>query len=188
MSSIAAAKKRRAGIQPNAQEPQIPSKPASTSSAPLSIAQVFASIDTRLIHLETTMIDHKLSNQNQKTAQEEPESASTIFAEYIEDMNQKFDILAEEITNTKDLLLKLQTFTMEVNKMLVDNNVNAATVATVSVTNNIEPEPEPQPIFISNKPIKEKKNNTEKKVVVIEPSIILKYNPEIIESGSSSSV
>ena len=211
MSSIAAAKKRRAGIQSNVPEPPQPQQRTpqnGPSTGPLSIAQVFASIDKRLIHLETTMIEQKLSNSNQNKVQEEqdPESESnTMFAEYIEEMNQKFDILAEEITNTKDLLLKLQTFTMEVNKMLVDKVLlsSSSTMSdglvfdysnpplenddTNTNTKNVETvvESKPDQTAHHSKPVKERKSSADKKNanVTIDPSIMLKYNPEIAEQA-----
>ena len=41
--------------------------------------------------------------------------------EYMEEMDTKFNMLAEEIMNMKDIVLKLQSFTMEVNKSLVSS-------------------------------------------------------------------
>jgi hypothetical protein len=209
MSSIAAAKKRRAGIQSNVPEPLQPQQRTAQNgqaTAPLSIAQVFASIDKRLIHLETTIIEQKLSNSNQNKTQEEkdPESESnTMFAEYIEEMNQKFDILAEEITNTKDLLLKLQTFTMEVNKMLVDKVLLSSSSAMSDGlvfdysnpplenddinTKNVETvvESKPEQTVHHSRPVKERKSSANKNnaSVTIDPSIMLKYNPEIVEQA-----
>jgi len=36
-------------------------------------------------------------------------------------MDHKFGVLVEEITNLKDIVLKLQSYTMDVNKMLIDD-------------------------------------------------------------------
>jgi hypothetical protein len=211
MSSIAAAKKRRAGIQSNVPEtPQSSSRipvsnsngtNQSVSTGPLSIAQVFASIDKRLIHLETSLIEQKLSNPNTIQEEQEPES-NTMFSEYIEEMNQKFDILAEEITNTKDLLLKLQTFTMEVNKILLDKVLYSTPITDNLVfdysnpplvnddTKNVETivESKMQQTSHHSKPVKERKTTTEKKntTMTIDPSIMLKYNQDNIEQSSSS--
>ena len=44
-------------------------------------------------------------------------------AEIISEYNSRFDLLAEEINNLKDVILKLQTFTMEVNKTLMDERI-----------------------------------------------------------------
>jgi len=41
--------------------------------------------------------------------------------EYITEMDAKFGMLVEEITNLKDIVLKLQTYTMDVNKMLLED-------------------------------------------------------------------
>ena len=112
-------------------------------------------------------------------------------------MNQKFDILAEEITNTKDLLLKLQTFTMEVNKMLVDKVLLSSSSAMPdglvfdysnpplenddTNTKNVETvvESKQEQTAHHSRPVKERKSSADKKNanVTIDPSIMLKYNP-----------
>ena len=38
-------------------------------------------------------------------------------------MDKKFFMLAEELTNMKDIVMKLQTFTMEVNKNLYEERI-----------------------------------------------------------------
>jgi hypothetical protein len=51
------------------------------------------------------------------------ESSSNL-NEIIEDFQQKFLLLAEEINLIKDTLLKLQTYTMDVNKSLLEERIN----------------------------------------------------------------
>ena len=130
MSSISAAKKRRAGIQPNSspepQSSQSSSFQNNQPKQPLTIVQVIASIDKRLISLETfvNIQQEQVSNKTNENHSNTNENAlseqnTTMFKEYMEDMNTKFEILAEEITNLKDIVLKLQTYTMDVNKILM---------------------------------------------------------------------
>lgn len=130
MSSIAAAKKRRAGIQSNVPiEPtqKLPQPPAQ----PLSMAQVINSIDKRLINLETFVSIQNSSKSNLTTVSANSSSDlkltsndTNMFSEYVDDMNVKFSLLAEEITNLKDIVLKLQTYTMDVNKTLMEERIH----------------------------------------------------------------
>ena len=120
--AIASARQKRAGIQP---EPvSVPkSQQQTSSSSGLTLPQVIALIDTRLTKLEKFA----------KDTQEQPvrSAVSTIESGdvgdlngILEDFNNRFVILAEEIAQLKDTLLKLQSYTMDVNKMLLDERVN----------------------------------------------------------------
>jgi hypothetical protein len=61
--------------------------------------------------------------------------APTMDDEFVEDINSKFEMLANEIADLKDMLLKLQTFTMEVNKRLVDERIQL--LSDVKVGDNV---------------------------------------------------
>ena len=104
MSSIAAAKRRRAGGESTPPLPP-PQQMQTQNEAPkMTIQQAFGIIDTRLTILEKAT---------------KPEATnSTANLEYMEEMDQKFMMLAEEITTMKDIVLKLQSFTMEVNQKM----------------------------------------------------------------------
>ena len=120
-NSIAAAKRRRAGVIE--QPPQSPPPPPlatqqGQSSAPMSrltLPQIIALFDTRISKLENSTPTNVSSAAND----EKNES----IAAYVEEMDHKFNLLVEEITALKDMLMKLQSFTMEVNKMLVDERI-----------------------------------------------------------------
>jgi len=127
--AIASARQRRAGItQP--EPPLPPSKPTVEPPAGLTLPQVIALVDTRLIKLEQFMKD--------TLSQEKPAAggissqvdvsingeATINLNEILEDYNNRFIILAEEISQIKDTLLKLQSYTMDVNKMLLEERVN----------------------------------------------------------------
>jgi hypothetical protein len=43
--------------------------------------------------------------------------------EFLEEVNTKFELLANEIAELKDMLIKLQSYTMEVNKRLVEERI-----------------------------------------------------------------
>jgi len=128
-NSNAAAKKRRAGIQPNT-PPMPPGTPGAAaqsgaSQAPgLTLPQVIAVIDQRLITLEKFMneSDGNLSVPN-LSGGEEGETGivmdSAEFNTFVEEINNRFQMLAEEINTLKDTVMKLQGYTMDVNKVLL---------------------------------------------------------------------
>jgi hypothetical protein len=136
-NSIAAAKKRRAGIQPTTpQQPNSfpPQSEASSMDSPkLTLPQVIAVIDNRLINLEQFMKEVKENGvQLEQFASEDSEnievndSTEVIkvpIAEYVVEMDKKFELLVEEISELKDIVLKLQSFTMEVNKTLMEDRI-----------------------------------------------------------------
>ena len=132
--AIASARQRRAGVtQP---EPPLPPQVSrSQEQGGLTLPQVIALVDSRLIKLEkfmkettentektvrfaTTPIDSDLSVGS--VLDDNEVDISTI----LDDFNSRFMMLAEEIASLKDTLLKLQTYTMDVNKMLLDERVN----------------------------------------------------------------
>lgn len=114
-NSIAAAKRRRAGVieQP---PPPVPSVSTQQGQVPsrLTLPQVISMLDARLVKLENSPI------------QEQPPQSiegSVSISEYVVEMDHKFSVLVEEITTLKDIVLKLQSYTMDVNKMLVDERI-----------------------------------------------------------------
>ena len=115
-NSIAAAKRRRAGVieQP---PPPVPSVSTQQGQVPsrLTLPQVISMLDARLVKLENSPI------QEQQPTQLIDGSVSV--SEYVVEMDHKFSVLVEEITTLKDIVLKLQAYTMDVNKMLVDERI-----------------------------------------------------------------
>jgi hypothetical protein len=111
--SLASAKAKRAGINPP--PPNVPSRapaPPQPSSPQagvrLSVPQVLAMFDSRLNKLEA--------------AAKAPVSTTTDRSG-LDDMESKFMMLAEEITTMKDVIMKLQAFTMDVNKTLFEERI-----------------------------------------------------------------
>ena len=134
--SLAAAKKRRAPIQPT--EPSMNNRnmppsnqngqPAPPSQGGLTLPQVIQVVDRRLIVLETFMNETRNSNNNVViNALNEPEEdggdstdVPSNLAEIIEEFDKRYELLAEEIVNIKNIVLSLQSYTMDVNKMLLE--------------------------------------------------------------------
>ena len=132
--SNASAKSRRAFIDTAKQNQFNPSIPTSspTQSQPstgLTLQQVISVIDKRLINVETFMKESKEEsskrvnfedeNQDNENENDNGNELNNIIIEY----NSRFSLLAEEISNIKDTLLKLQTYTMSVNKTLMEERI-----------------------------------------------------------------
>jgi hypothetical protein len=133
----AAARKRRAGgasFEPanptpqNSQQQQL--KPG--TPAGLTLPQVIAVVDARLIALETFV---KESKNAPAKVQVQAQAQTQISDETIDELNDKFEILANEIADLKDIVLKLQSYTMEVNKTLMEERISILSDVNVSSDN-----------------------------------------------------
>jgi hypothetical protein len=102
------ARKRRTQDPPSQPQPTFaPPVQQQQAQGGLTLPQVIALIDRRLTNLELpkTEVDSGDSNLNQDD---------------IEEFETRFDILAEEISNLKEIILSLQSYTMNVNKILLE--------------------------------------------------------------------
>ena len=117
-TSNAAAIRRRATPQNNTPTPQ-PGVPASQNRTPtsqnnkssqLTINQAITLITNRLTALE---------NQTKNTSVQDDNLPMIV-----EEFNNRFELIVNELNNIKDTVMKLQTYTMEVNKMLVDERIH----------------------------------------------------------------
>lgn len=127
-----AARKRRAGgasFEPqNPQQASRPGQGPSQGQGPatgLTLPQVIAVVDARLIKLETFMKETQTSGKQQViqaplTKMQQVDQAPIDISEF----DEKFEVLANEIADLKDIVLKLQSYTMDVNKMLMEERIN----------------------------------------------------------------
>lgn len=125
--AVASAKQRRAGVS-------APEPPAANLSAPappangLTLPQVIALVDSRLIKLEKFMKDtlegEPSLERSVSFAADATSGEETSVTEILQEYDNRFMLLAEEIAQVKDTLMKLQTYTMDVNKMLLEERVN----------------------------------------------------------------
>ena len=123
-SSNKSAIKRRAPIEqpkptyvsPNASIQQ--QVTTSTSPSGLTLPQVIALIDKRLVSLE--VITTELKN----TRDEEPTNSNSVDQDSIQElsneMDSRFEVFVEEFANLKNIVMSLQNYTMDVNKMLLE--------------------------------------------------------------------
>lgn len=138
MSSVA--RKRRSEVQtqqppqiaynpnPNAtpqmQQQQQQPKPMGTG---LTLPQVISVIDNRLVHLESFVKEQQMKEQQQNNttkSMDQQQPNSELPSEFVDEVQTRFDILAREISELKDVILKLQSFTMDVNKALLEERIN----------------------------------------------------------------
>ena len=115
--SLASAKAKRAGIAPTIPVPQsVPAVQGQQLQTKLTFQQVIHVIDNRLARLEQEM-KAKVASAPGPTPAKAPAQVQT------QDQESKFMMLAEEITTMKDVLMKLQAFTMDVNKTLFNERI-----------------------------------------------------------------
>lgn len=100
-------------------------------SAGLTLTQVISVVDRRLITLETFMREQKEQAQMSVTAATaSTDAVPAQVSEVLEEFNARFDIIADELASMKDMMLKLQSFTMEVNKTLMEERVRVLSSMT----------------------------------------------------------
>lgn len=129
----AAARKRRAGgatLQDNVAPTQTNNNLPQAPKGGLTLPQVISLVDKRLVTLETFMKESQSSQNNgTKTSSESATSASATSAseeavnQLADEFDSKFSILAQELAELKDVVLKLQSYTMEVNKTLYEERI-----------------------------------------------------------------
>mgnify|MGYP000742669623 CR=1 FL=1 len=129
----AAARKRRAGgasLQENGAPAQINSQQQQAPKGGLTLPQVISLVDKRLITLETFMKESKSSLQNvsvqsqtQSNVSDTASASEDAVNQLADEFDTKFTLLAQEVAELKDIVLKLQTYTMEVNKTLYEERI-----------------------------------------------------------------
>jgi len=131
---VAAARKRRApaSLQPPT-PPQISTQQQSQQQPGqgigLTLPQVIALVDKRLTIVESFMNESKTTGLSNNVVINSTNNS------IIEELNARYDMLAEEIINLKNIVLNLQSYTMEVNKTLMEERVRI--LSDVVVENEI---------------------------------------------------
>ena len=126
-ASIAAARKRR-GVAEKPAPLQSPPVTQQQVNQPvgLTLPQVITLVDKRLGILETFMKNQTDNNQNTMPNNSQSLNIDVVKDEIenmAEEFNSRYELLATEIQSIKDIVLKLQSYTMDVNKMLMEERV-----------------------------------------------------------------
>ena len=128
-SSNAAAIRRRVGNQVSAPpEPPQTGRPAivldsdqSTKTSGMTLQEVITHFNKRITSLEENKQPVNIATTDELNP-------------IIQEFNDRFELFATEIAMMKDQLLKLQTYTMDVNKMLLEERVQVLST-NISSTN-----------------------------------------------------
>jgi hypothetical protein len=107
--------------QSQSQQPQQQSRPMGSG---LTLPQVISVIDNRLITLENFVKEQQNNPKSMVESQKLQEQEQNLPADFVDEIQARFDILAREISDLKDVVLKLQSFTMDVNKSLLEERIN----------------------------------------------------------------
>jgi len=139
-NSISAAKRRRAGIiasspmfQSNTANAAASSVAEPTVKRPMSLQQVIGLFDQRLLHLEdyvvkqmknVPVLDVKPVGTREDVNMDDIASlVQNMMSEHFAEFNHRYEILAEEILNLKHIVMKLQSYTLDVNKTLIEERI-----------------------------------------------------------------
>ena len=124
-SSNAAAIRRRAGINPqpvtagstSTSSSSSASTPVTTNATKMTLPEVISNFDKRISQLEVKTVSSESSRGSSDPVV--PNNLNDVLDEF----NHRFEVLAQEISTLKDTILKLQSFTMDVNKVLMNERV-----------------------------------------------------------------
>jgi len=78
----------------------------------LTIQEFISTLDKRVVSLEES-INNTIKDTSEPTV-----------TDIIDEFNSRFDMFATELADIKDAMIKLQTYTMDVNKMLLDERID----------------------------------------------------------------
>jgi len=146
--SVAAARKRRAGIQntpvgpPGVPPPGMNQQPAPPQGG-LTLQQVINVINGRLLSLENAEKE-RASNPSVGPASEnsEPLKDGEIelpIGEILSEYAERFELLTQELADLKDVVLKLQSYTMDVNRTLLEERLSLSfTPAEIPDTDELD--------------------------------------------------
>ena len=80
----------------------------------LTLQQFISNLDKRVVTLEESL----------KTTSTIDNRTDSDISELIDEFNSRFEMFATEIADMKDVILKLQSYTMDVNKMLLEERID----------------------------------------------------------------
>lgn len=112
---------------------------------PMSLQQVISVFDKRLLHIESvisndqqTFTNPSVTTQPSITTEQVQELIQQHMNEYISEFDHRYQMLASEIANLKQIVLKLQSYTLDVNKSLIEERIQILSDMKANVV--IQPE------------------------------------------------
>lgn len=129
--------------------PQVTQPESVDYKKPMSLQQVITVFDKRLLVLEKAIIDNKIEVSATPTNSVNSELTAELNTNMIETLREdlkltlteqssEFDyrtqMMAEEINNLKEIVMKLQSYTLDVNRMLIEERIQISS----NTMNNIQ--------------------------------------------------
>ena len=145
MSAANASAKKRRAMNPTSSPPNITTQteqPVSNGQPTgFTLPQVIAVIDKRLVNLEKGIADIKnntVHSEQSNTSINNTQSQEIY--DCLDEYNSRFEILTQEINELKNIIINLQSYTMDVNKMLLEekqfnNQMNLQSYTTMDIDN-----------------------------------------------------
>lgn len=122
---------------------------------PMTLQQVITVFDNRLLNLEKSLLNNETTSNEPVATTTTTAVKSDIDREYIEKMHQDFQdslneqfsefdhryqLLAKEVIDLKHIVLKLQSYTLDVNKALIEERVQILTTDDDNEPLRIQPD------------------------------------------------
>jgi hypothetical protein len=103
--------------------------------AGFTFQQVIAIIDKRLSSLEknVTELAEAREEEEGEGTEEDPVDKIVFTKEMLDEMNAKFEFFADELENLKNTVMTLQTYTLSVNKMLLESNGKFRNIPNIAI-------------------------------------------------------
>ena len=104
-----------------------PSSPPSAgpSIRALTVQQAISVIDGRLLTLEKIALDQQSGRNTTDNAASSvsTDTIQTLLHEHLSEFNHRYELLATELMELKETVLKLQSYTMDINKSLINERI-----------------------------------------------------------------
>jgi len=110
------------------------------SMVEINTNEIISQCESQVKMTMESSIDEIISRKIEEVKNEMFQTTEAIVLQHMNDFNERYEILATEILNAKNLLLELQSYTMNVNKMLLEERINIfseVTTGQFKTTNDV---------------------------------------------------
>lgn len=110
------------------------------SMVEINTNEIISQCESQVKMTMESSIDEIISRKIEEVKTEMFQTTEAIVLQHMNDFNERYEILATEILNVKNLLLELQSYTMNVNKMLLEERINIfseVTTGQFKTTNDV---------------------------------------------------
>jgi len=87
------------------------------------VQQAISVIDGRLLTLEKIALENSSGQSTSETAGGSPEAMQALLHEHLSEFNHRYELLATELMELKETVMKLQSYTMDINKALINERI-----------------------------------------------------------------